>query len=136
MSRFAPAAHALLRIVAGLLFLMHGGQKLLGWFGGMPGGGPLPPHIQAAGVIELVGGTLILIGLLTRPAAFIASGEMAFAYFMVHFPNGFWPLQNHGESPVLFCFIFLYLAAAGAGPASVDSMLARGRVRHDAHART
>jgi len=129
MGRLAGVTHALLRVVAGLLFLCHGGQKLLGWFGGigMPPGTPLPPLMMTAGTIELVGGSLILIGLLTRPVAFIASGEMAFAYFMSHFPHGFWPLQNHGESPVLFCFIFLFFAFNGAGPASVDAAIRRSR---------
>jgi len=120
MTRFTPAAHALLRIVAGLLFMMHGGQKLLGWFGGIgPPGGHLPPLIVTAGTIEFVGGALLMIGLLTHAAAFLMSGEMAFAYFMQHAPHGFWPIQNHGEPAVLFCFIFLYFAAAGAGAFSV-----------------
>jgi putative oxidoreductase len=119
--------HALLRIVSGLLFLHHGGMKLLGWFGGMPAGAELTPLVVTAGVIELVCGILILLGLLTRPAAFLASGEMAFAYFMKHAPNGFWPIQNHGEPAVLYCFIFLFLAASGAGPLSVDALLGRER---------
>jgi len=145
LSSLTPAVLSLFRIVFALLYLVHATQKLFAWPLGTPTDsgdftGPAVPvgtwPYWWAGVIELVCGLLILTGLFTRIAAFIASGEMAFAYFMVHFPNGFWPLQNHGESPVLFCFIFLYLAAAGAGPASVDSMLARGRVRHDAHART
>jgi putative oxidoreductase len=122
-----------LRIVAGLLFLMHGGQKLLGWFGGVDGQGAavgLASLAGVAGILEIVGGALIIIGLLTRPVAFLLSGEMAVAYFMVHFPQGFWPLQNGGEPAVLFCFIFLYMAARGAGPFSVDAMIGRrsGRV--------
>ena len=130
MNRFAGATHSLLRIVAGLLFLCPGGMKHLGWFGGMPGppgGGGLPPLIAVAGVIELVGGTLILLGLFTRPMAFIASGEMAVAYFMGHFPHGFWPIQNHGEPAVLFCFIFLFLSASGPGPFSLDHLIWRDR---------
>jgi len=123
MHRAAEITHALLRIVAGVLFLMHGGQKLLGWFGGIPGVTSLPPLVLAGGIIELVGGTLVLFGLLTRPAAFIMSGEMAVAYFTQHVPNGgFWPIVNHGEPAVLFCFIFLYFAGNGAGIWSLDSL--------------
>jgi putative oxidoreductase len=87
----------------------------------------LTPRLVTAGWIEMVCGTLIMLGLLTRPAAFLASGEMAFAYFIAHFPHGFWPIQNHGEPAVLFCFIFLFFAANGAGPLSVDAWLARKR---------
>jgi putative oxidoreductase len=119
MNRAAEITHALLRIVAGLLFLMHGGQKLFGWFGGA--GGPLPPLMQFAGVLELVGGSLIVLGAFTRPIAFVLSGEMATAYFMSHLPHGPNPILNHGENAVLFCFIFLYFAGNGAGAWSVDS---------------
>jgi len=124
MNRLAGAAQSLLRIVAGLLFICPGGMKLLGWFGGMPGG-HLTPLLTVAGIIELVGGLAILLGLFTRPIAFIASGEMAVAYFMAHFPKAFWPIQNHGEQAVLFCFIFLFLAAAGPGPLSFDRAVRR-----------
>jgi putative oxidoreductase len=127
MNRLAGVTHSLLRIVSGLLFIHPGGMKLLGWFGGMPAGVELTPRLVAAGWIEMVCGTLILLGLLTRPAAFLASGEMAFAYFIGHFPHGFWPIQNHGEPAVLFCFIFLFFAANGAGPLSVDALLAKKR---------
>jgi putative oxidoreductase len=130
MSRLAGATHSLLRIVAGVLFICPGGMKLLGWFGGLPGhpgGGHLPPLLVAAGVIELVGGVAILLGLFTRPVAFITSGEMAFAYFIGHFPHGFWPIQNNGQPAVLFCFIFLFLSANGAGPFSLDHVLRRRR---------
>ena len=103
-------------------------MKLFGWFGGMPGPpGPLPPLMLVAGIIEFFGGLLILLGLFTRPVAFLASGEMAFAYFMGHFPHGFWPIQNHGEPAVLFCFIYLFLWGNGAGPWSLDHMIARRR---------
>ncbi|HET9941604.1 MAG TPA: DoxX family protein [Candidatus Eisenbacteria bacterium] len=129
MNRLAGFAHSLLRIVSGFLFIHPGGMKLLGWFGGMPPGVELTPLLVTAGVIELVCGTLIFLGLLTRPAAFLASGEMAFAYFIGHFPHGFWPIQNHGEPAVLFCFIFLYFAASGAGPISVDHLLGLDRRR-------
>jgi putative oxidoreductase len=83
--------------------------------------GPLPPLLVAAGVIELVAGILVTLGLFTRLAAFIAAGEMAVAYFMMHFPQGFWPAVNKGEAAILYCFIFVYLAAAGAGAWSIDS---------------
>jgi len=120
MTRLTGTTHSLLRIVAAGILICPGAMKLLGWFGGMPGGVALSPLLIAAGVIELVGGTAILLGLFTRPVAFIASGEMAFAYFIGHFPHGFWPIQNHGEPAVLLCFIFLFLAAAGPGPFSLD----------------
>lgn len=123
----AGVAHALLRIVAGALFICPGGMKLFGWFGGMPAGAHLSPLLVVAGVIEVFGGALIVLGLLTRPVAFIASGEMAFAYFIGHFPKGFWPIQNHGESAVLLCFIFLFLAANGAGPWSLDRLFRRSQ---------
>lgn len=119
--------HALLRIMAGLLFMLHGGQKHFGWFGGMDGQGgtaELMSLMGLAGALEIVGGALIIIGLFTRPVAFIVAGEMAVAYFMAHLPRAFWPIQNQGEPAVLFCFIFLFLAFNGAGPWSVDA--ARG----------
>jgi putative oxidoreductase len=125
MNRLAGATHALLRIVTGLLFICPGGMKLFGWFGGMPGGVRLSPLLIAAGVIEVFGGALIVIGLFTRPVAFIASGEMAVAYFMGHFPKGFWPILNQGQPAVLFCFIFLFLAASGPGPFSLDHAIRR-----------
>ena len=127
MNRMAGVTHALLRIVAGLLFICPGGMKLFGWFGGMPPGVPMTPLLYVAGVLELVGGTLILLGLFTRPVAFIVSGEMAVAYFMGHFPQGFWPIQNHGEPAVLFCFIFLFLWGNGPGPFSLDHLISRRR---------
>jgi len=127
MSNIGEITRMLLRVVSGFVFLLHGGQKLLGWFGGMGDGGPLPPLMMVAGIIELVGGALIMAGLLTRPVAFIASGEMAAAYFMAHQPRGPLPITNHGETPVLLCFIFLFFAAVGAGVYSLDAMLARAR---------
>jgi putative oxidoreductase len=131
MNRLGGATHSLLRIVAGGLFICAGGMKLLGWFGGMPGppGTGLTPLLQAAGVIELVGGAAILLGLFTRPIAFVASGEMAVAYFMAHSPRGFWPIQNHGELAVLLCFVFLFFAANGAGPVSLDRVFELRRRR-------
>jgi len=127
MSNIGEITRMLLRVVSGFVFMLHGGQKLLGWFGGMGDGGPLPPLMMVAGIIELVGGALIMAGLLTRPVAFIASGEMAAAYFMAHQPRGLLPITNHGETAVLLCFIFLFFAAVGAGVYSLDAMLARAR---------
>jgi putative oxidoreductase len=119
LSRWQPQLLALLRIVAGLLFLEHATSKFLAFPVPFPVH-PLPPMLLAAGGIELVAGILISVGLLTRIAAFIASGEMAVGYFMMHFPKSFWPAANMGEGAVLFCFIFLYLAAAGPGAWSID----------------
>jgi putative oxidoreductase len=118
----------LLRVIVGFTFSLHGLQKLLGMFGGMGGSGarvPLFSRIGAAGFLEVVGGLLILLGLFTIPVAFILCGEMAVAYFTVHFPGGFFPIRNHGELAVLYCFIFLYLFTAGPGPWSVDRLLRR-----------
>ena len=123
LAPFAPYAFAILRIIAGLLFVAHGGQKVFGWFGGQPVS--LGSLFGLAGIIEIVFGILITIGLLTSFAAFIASGQMAVAYFIGHFPKSFWPLENDGEPAVLFCFIFLFIATHGAGIWSVDA--ARGR---------
>ena len=121
LSRWQPQLLAILRIVAGLLFLEHGLSKFFGFPVPFPMH-PLPPLFMAAGAIELVGGLLIAIGLFTRLAAFIASGEMAVGYWMQHVPSGgLWPLANKGEGAVLYCFIFLYLAAAGAGAWGIDS---------------
>ncbi len=125
MHGLGGVSHALLRIVAGFLFLMHGGQKFFGWFGGVDGSGgtvELVSLFGLAGILELVGGTLIILGLLTRPVAFLLSGQMAVAYFMAHFPNSFWPIENRGEPAALFSFIFLFLAFNGAGPFSLDAV--------------
>ena len=122
--------HSLLRFVAGFILFCPGTMKLFGWFGGMPApmsGHALPSLLLAAGWIEFIGGPLLMLGLFTRPVAFLTSGEMAFAYFIGHFPHAFWPIQNHGEPAVLLCFIFLFLAAAGAGPVSLDHLLGRLR---------
>jgi len=119
-SNWSPVLLSVLRIVTGFLFMQHGGMKLLGF----PGAGDHKVELMSlmgfAGCLELIGGGLILIGLFTRPVAFILAGEMAFAYFMAHAPQGFWPVLNQGESAVLFCFVFLYLSAAGGGPWSLD----------------
>ena len=131
MKSTAGVALSLLRMIAGGLFLCHGGMKLFGWFGGLPPGA-LTPLTLAAGWIETVGGSLILLGLFTRAAAFLTAGEMAVAYFKVHFPRGFWPILNKGEPAVLFCFIFLLLLANGAGPISLDRLIALVRKRRAA----
>jgi putative oxidoreductase len=124
IGRFSAQAFPLLRIIAGLMFAMHGTQKLLGWPPMPPEmSGPLPPLLKVAGGIELIGGLLIAIGLFTGIAAFIAAGEMAAAYFMGHAPHGFWPLENKGELAVLYCFVFLFIAAHGAGIWSIDNAL-------------
>ncbi len=118
---FAPALQSLLRIVAGVLFLEHGTGKLLGFPAGLPFIDKMPTgQLYFTGTIELVGGVLIVLGLFTRPVAFVLSGFMAVAYFMAHFPMSFFPAINFGEPAVLFCFAFLYLAAAGPGPWAID----------------
>jgi putative oxidoreductase len=125
------AAHAVLRVIAGALFMQHGMQKLFGllldparsWNG--------PPAMFSqfwfAGVLEALGGLLIVVGLFTRPVAFLLAGEMAVAYFTAHAPRSFWPILNGGEHTVLFCFVFLYLCVTGAGPYSLDAAIRRGR---------
>ena len=130
-ARAAQLTHVLLRVVSGLLFLQHGGQKLFGWFGGVGGGSggtvPLMSQMGLAGILEFFGGIAILLGLLTRPVAFVLAGEMAVAYIQSHQPRGTWPIQNHGEAAVLFCFIFLFFAAHGAGGFSLDGRIHRKR---------
>lgn len=119
---WAPRLLSVLRIVTGFLYVEHGMMKLLSFPAPFPSPVALYSRIGLAGVLELVGGTLLLLGLFTRPVAFILSGEMAVAYFMVHAPRGFWPILNGGELAVLYCFTFLYFAAAGGGPWSVDRL--------------
>jgi putative oxidoreductase len=117
----APTILGVTRILAGIMFACHGAQKLFGVFGGMPPGVP-KLLIWSAGPIELIGGALIAIGLLTRITAFICSGQMAFAYFIGHAHNGFWPASNGGEMAILYCFLFLYIAAQGPGAWAVDKL--------------
>lgn len=124
LSRWQPQLLAILRIVVALLFLEHATQKFFAFPVPFPVH-PLPPMLIAAGVVELSAGVLVTIGLFTRLAAFIASGEMAIAYFMMHFPKSFWPAANMGEAAILFCFAFLYIAAAGPGAWSVDGARVR-----------
>jgi putative oxidoreductase len=119
--KFSSCLLSVLRIVIALLFMEHGGQKLLNYPAGH-GAVPLHSLFGLAGVLELVGGAFILLGFLTRPVAFILSGEMAFAYFKAHYPAGIWPIQNGGELAVIYCFVFLYLVAAGGGAFSLDSL--------------
>src|SRR5262249_36370142 len=120
MNRAVPITYFLLRLVSGFLFFQSGCVILFGWFGGMPGQPPgsTPPlmsQIGIGGVLEFVGGFAIMLGLLTRPVAFILSGEMAVAYWQFHAPKALWPVQNQGIPAILFCFIFLHMAAQGAG---------------------
>ena len=121
--------YTMLRVVAGLMFATHGSQKLFGAFGGSPVqvGSIMGSLMVVAGVIELAAGVLIALGLLTRPLAFLASGEMAVAFFVAHAPKGPWPIENGGELAVLYSFLFLYVAARGAGAFSLDAILSQGR---------
>jgi putative oxidoreductase len=118
--------HSLLRVVTGLMFWQHGAQKLFGWLDGRQVQ-DLASLMGLAGVLEFFGGLLIIMGLFTRPVAFILSGEMAFAYFIRHAPQALWPIQNRGEAAVLFCFTFLFFAAHGAGRYSLDALFRRRR---------
>jgi putative oxidoreductase len=123
-SKLSPFMLSIMRIVTALLFMQHGGQKLLG----IPPSQQSPPLMSLmglAGVLELFGGLLILLGLFTRPVAFILSGQMAVAYFMAQAPEGFWPLLNRGELAALYCFVFLYLAVAGGDSLNLDHLWRR-----------
>jgi len=127
LGNYAPQFYAILRIVAGFMFMMHGTQKLFGW----PGDGStveIASMMGIAGIIELVGGIMIMIGLFGSIAAFICSGQMAVAFFMMHAPQHWNPLVNEGEKAVLYCFLFLYIAARGSGIWSVDASR-----RHNVH---
>ena len=124
MPFFNSHAYALMRIVVGFLFMWHGSQKLFGFPGPLPGGMPAFV-IYIAGPIELIGGAFVMIGLFTRWAAFLCSGQMAVAYWMAHGMNALLPLQNRGELAVLYCFVFLFIATQGGGVWSVDAALGR-----------
>jgi putative oxidoreductase len=123
LANWAPYLLSILRIVAALLFFEHGTQKLLGYPPGQPYTGfPNFSLLGIAGMLEFVGGLLLLVGLFTRPTAFIMSGEMAVGYFRAHLPRNFFPILNMGEITVMLCFFFLFLSAAGAGPWSLDRL--------------
>lgn len=121
-NKVAPYLQSLLRIMSGLLFMEHGTAKFLNFPPSQFAGTSVTSMGGMAGVIELVAGALIAVGLLTRPAAFLASGTMAAAYFLAHAPQGFHPLLNGGAEAILYCFVFLFLAAAGPGPLSLDRL--------------
>ena len=125
LASLAPAAHALLRIGTGLIFMEHGLQKLFGMFGGFMGKpgvtAPLASQMGLAGILETFGALLLTLGLFTRPVAVLLAGEMLVAYFQAHFPRGVWPIQNGGELALVNFLVFLYFAANGGGPASLDS---------------
>lgn len=144
MSVFEPARSpwpdrmlSVLRIVAAMLFILHGAQKIFGVPAGPQPHKPfvLMTQIGVAGTLELFGGLALLVGVYTRPIAFVLAGEMAVAYFQVHFPRSFFPILSGGDTPVLFCFIFLFLAVAGAGDWSVDALIrqARGNTASQPH---
>jgi putative oxidoreductase len=128
LSRWQPQLLAILRIVAALLFMEHGLAKLVHFPVPQPGApNPLPPLLIAAALIEMFGGVLVTLGLFTRVAAFIMSGEIAVGYFLQHFPKSFWPIVNQGDAAILFCFVFLYIAAAGPGAWSLDGRMRKVR---------
>jgi putative oxidoreductase len=126
LGRYSAFLYALMRFVVGALYACHGAQKLFGVLGGTKQTETL---MMLAGVIEFVGGMLIAVGLLTGYAAFIASGQMAVAYFTRHAPGGFWPIVNRGELAVLYCFVFLYIASRGSGILRIDALLGRAKRR-------
>jgi putative oxidoreductase len=121
-ANYAKVAHGMMRIVVGFLFMTHGGQKLFAWFGADQSA-ELISRFGVAGVLEFFGGLMIALGLFTRPVALILSGQMAVAYFWMHLPRGFWPWANGGELATIYSFVFLFLAAAGAGSFSVDNVM-------------
>ncbi len=126
---WSPRMQSVLRVMTGLLFLEHGTQKLLGFPPPPNPGAPLSSLLGLQGVLELVGGALIVLGLFTRPVAFILAGDMAVAYFMAHAPKSFFPALNGGDAAVLYCFVFLYLAVAGAGAWGLDALRRRAHAR-------
>jgi putative oxidoreductase len=130
LSKYAPQALAVLRIVTALLFMSHGTQKLLGFPAGQMGGVELLSLMGFAGLLEIVGGLAILAGFFTRPVAFVLAGEMAYAYWMMHVPmGGFFPVNNGGDAAIMFCFAFLYLVFAGPGAWSVDGSRAASQAQ-------
>ncbi len=136
VEKFSPYLYATMRVVVGFLFACHGAQKLFAVLGGVGGHGSAALQFSLmwfAGVVELTTGLLVIAGLFTRYIAFLASGEMAFAYILVHAHKGFWPILNGGELAVLYCFIFLFIAAYGARICSVDTYLEKSRSRFMGH---
>src|SRR5579863_4147512 len=126
LTRFEPCLRSVSRFVIAFTYSLHGWQKFFGMFGGLGGSKPpLSSVLGAAGVIETFGGALIILGLFTRPVAFLLAGEMAIGYFRTHAPRGFWPLTNGGALAVFYCFFFLWLSSAGAGRWSLDQLLGR-----------
>jgi putative oxidoreductase len=130
MNRVTQVTYFLLRVVSGFLLFQAGGLILFGWYDGMPGQASLPPLMSQTGIggiLEFFGGIAIILGLFTRPVAFILSGMMAVAYWQFHAPQGGWPIQNQGVPAVLLCFIFLFIAAQGGGDWSLDALIRRKR---------
>jgi putative oxidoreductase len=130
--RWAPELLSLIRIMAAGSFFTHGTMKLFGW--PAPFEYPMNMMLYVAGVLEVIGGLLLIVGLFSRPTAFLLSGLMAFAYFIVHGSQGFFPVLNHGEAAMLYCFLFLYIAAAGPGSLSVDALAERSKQLEQAEA--
>ena len=126
LAPYEPYLRSLFRVMAAFTFSLHGWQKLFGWFGGIGGQSvPVNNMLGYAGLIESIGGPLLMLGLFTRPVAFLLSGEMAIGYFRTHAPRSFWPLLNGGEITVFYCFMFLWLSSQGAGAWSLDRLLGR-----------
>ena len=126
VSSYEPYLRSLARIMIGFTFSLHGYQKFFGWFGGIGGHSvPVTTMLGAAGAIETFGGAFIILGLFTRPVAFILSGEMAVAYFTAHAPRSFFPVLNGGDAAILFCFVFLFVVVAGPGSISIDTFIQR-----------
>jgi len=134
-SSWAPQLLSVLRIVAAFIFITSGTMKLVAFPAGIPPAGgtvPVMSQLWIGALLELVGGSLILVGLFTRPVAFVLAGEMAVAYFQFHFPSSFWPTINQGVPAVLYCFLWLYVSAAGAGPWSLDALRESGKQQRNA----
>jgi putative oxidoreductase len=136
LEAWSPQVLSVFRIITALLLIEHGLMKLFHLPAAMPGlSDPLPPLLMVAGVIEVVGGMLVAVGLYASVAAFICSGEMAVAYLMIHAPQSFWPALSHGDSAILFCFVFFYLAIAGPGPWTLDAVIGAAELRDEARSR-
>jgi putative oxidoreductase len=133
LEAWSPQVLSVLRIITALLLIEHGLMKLFHFPAAMPGvSGPLPPLLLVAGVIEVIGGMLVAVGLYASVAAFICSGEMAVAYLMIHAPQSFWPALSDGDSTILFCFVFFYVAIAGPGPWTLDAVISAAELRDEA----